>query len=186
MSFGHHLLITTVTHLEKCGQYGLLLEESRTEGRPLTKFLASRKAGGWQAPLTHLAGTAGAPQHPPSWGSGQVARRKERVVSYLCLALMCICKPLRLEALCPHSSQTNSFSPRCLNASCKRSSVRDRKHLEQVEHCKSTGERRVRQLAHSSAPRPAPRPSQHHAGRARLIPLHRDPPCSHLVQQPQL
>lgn len=71
MSFGHHLLITTVTHLERCGQYGLLLEESRTEGWSLTKFLASRKAGGWQAPLTHLAGAAGAPQHPPSWGSGQ-------------------------------------------------------------------------------------------------------------------
>lgn len=63
---------------------------------------------------------------------------------YLCLALMCICRPLRLEALCPHSSHTNSFSPRCLKASCRRSSVRDRKHLEQVEHCKATGEREVR------------------------------------------
>lgn len=63
---------------------------------------------------------------------------------YLCLALMCIWRPLRLEALCPHSSHTNSFSPRCLKASCRRSSVRDRKHLEQVEHCKATGEEGVR------------------------------------------
>lgn len=57
---------------------------------------------------------------------------------------MCIWRPLRLEALCPHSSHTNSFSPRCLKASCRRSSVRDRKHLEQVEHCKATGEEGVR------------------------------------------
>lgn len=61
---------------------------------------------------------------------------------------MCIWRPLRLEALCPHSSHTNSFSPRCLKASCRRSSVRDRKHLEQVEHCKATGEEGVRVGVH--------------------------------------
>lgn len=56
--------------------------------------------------------------------------------SHLCLALMCICSPLRLEARCPHSSHTNSFSPRCLKASCSWSSVLDRKHLAQVGHCR--------------------------------------------------
>lgn len=49
---------------------------------------------------------------------------------------MCICSPLRLEARCPHSSHTKSFSPRCLKASCSCSSVRDRKHLAQVGHCR--------------------------------------------------
>lgn len=81
------------------------------------------------------------PQHPLpklSWvsckgGGSTGARRAPR--THLCFALMCICKPLRLDALWPHSSQTNSFSPRCLNASWRRKSVRDRKHLEQAEHC---------------------------------------------------
>lgn len=115
-----------------------------------------------------------------------MACRKERVASYLCLALMCICKPLRLEALCPHSSQTNSFSPRCLNASCKRSSVRDRKHLEQVEHCKSTGERRVRQLAHTQLT--ALHPDQPRAPRSTTRAVHDSSRCigARLVQQPQL
>lgn len=53
---------------------------------------------------------------------------------HLCFALTCICKPFRLDARWPHSSQTNSFSPRCLKASCRFSSVRERKHLEQEEH----------------------------------------------------
>ena len=65
------------------------------------------------------------------WPQG---RRPRGGRSHLCLALMCICKPFRLDARCPHSSHTNSFSPRCLNASCNCSSVRDRKHLAQVGH----------------------------------------------------
>lgn len=72
---------------------------------------------------------------------------------------MCIWRPLRLEALCPHSSHTNSFSPRCLKASCRRSSVRDRKHLEQVEHCKATGEESVRIGVHPPQTHTQPFPS---------------------------
>lgn len=80
---------------------------------------------------------------------------------------MCIWRPLRLEALCPHSSHTNSFSPRCLKASCRRSSVRDRKHLEQVEHCKATGEEGVRTGVH---------PHQTHSDPA-FPQLLQGPPC---------
>lgn len=71
--------------------------------------------------------------HAPAWGKTTCA--------HLCLALMCICRPFRLEALCPHSSHTNSFSPRCLKASCSCSSVRDRKHLAQVGHYATDGAR---------------------------------------------
>lgn len=65
--------------------------------------------------------------------------RGSRANPHLCLALVCICRPFRLEARCPHSSHTNSFSPRCLKASCSCSSVRDRKHLAQVGHCRAEG-----------------------------------------------
>lgn len=53
---------------------------------------------------------------------------------YLWMALMCICRPFRLDARCPHSSHTNGFSPRCFAASCTRSSVRVRKVLGHWGH----------------------------------------------------
>lgn len=76
------------------------------------------------------------PSRPTRWpepaaGTGPGGRRAKL---HLCLALMCICRPFRLEARCPHSSHTNSFSPRCLKASWSCSSVRVRKHLSQVGH----------------------------------------------------
>lgn len=53
---------------------------------------------------------------------------------HLWMALMCICRPFRLDARWPHSSQTNGFSPRCLAAWCTRSSVRVRKALGHSGH----------------------------------------------------
>lgn len=81
---------------------------------------------GLQGPLSACAAWS---RHRASRGDGP----------HLCLALMCSCRPFRLEARCPHSSHTNSFSPRCLKASCSCSSVRDRKHLAQVGHCSKEG-----------------------------------------------
>lgn len=66
----------------------------------------------------------------PLAGSGRTRRRK-----HLWMALMCMCRPLRLDARWPHSSHTNGFSPRCLAASCTRSSVRVRKVLGHSGHC---------------------------------------------------
>lgn len=106
---------------------------------------------------------------------GQALGRQAR--PHLCLALMCICRPLRLEARCPHSSHTNSFSPRCLKASCSCSSVRDRKHLAQVGHCRAEGagpgEGRAGLLWE---PHPHPRPSE------QLWPQHQSVPGTYSVR----
>lgn len=83
----------------------------------------------------HAAANSVFQAHSLAWSQQQEQAWAETASSHLCLALMCICRPFRLEALCPHSSHTNSFSPRCLKASCSCSSVRDRKHLAQVGHC---------------------------------------------------
>lgn len=97
------------------------------------------------------------PSRPTRWpepaaGTGPAGRRAR---PYLCLALMCICRPFRLEARCPHSSHTNSFSPRCLKASWSCSSVRVRKHLSQVGHCRAggTGQREQGQGEGGAGPR---------------------------------
>lgn len=179
MSFAHHLRYYGLTLRGSADSLHFLWKrEEQNAGWPLIGFLAEFSAQhlrerGCLPPSSQLLSPA-----PPSRAhqGGSAARRarvtdgRTWVTSYLCLALMCICRPLRLEALCPHSSQTNSFSPRCLKASCRRSSVRDRKHLEQVEHCKATGERGVRQLARARFaayarnrpahhPRPVPPPA---------------------------
>lgn len=147
ISFGRQASRTTVCPLtNSCQHQQPALVRNRSTSPP-RKLEGSKH----RSATPHPAGDSPAPT-PQEHGekrSSVVTERREEVTSYLCLALMCICKPLRLEALCPHSSQTNSFSPRCLNASCRRSSVRDRKHLEQVEHCKSIGELGVRQLTHT-------------------------------------
>lgn len=138
-------------------------------GWPLGRFLAEVSArrpwdGGARCPRTTRS--------QEGRGGG---REDAGPVSYLCLALMCICRPLRLEALCPHSSQTNSFSPRCLKASCRRSSVRDRKHLAQVEHCKAAGARGQAARAPTAgapATRPLRPPAPHRVGLRRAVQLY--------------
>lgn len=83
-------------------------------------------------------------------------------------ALMCICRPFRLEARWPHSSHTKGFSPRCLAASCTRSSVRLKKVLGHSGHWNTPGTRHqlercnVKSGGHLSSstlpPAPLPKP----------------------------
>lgn len=123
-----------------------------------------------QVPLSEWKKVCSVCQQTDSWAPSLAwswARPRGRWANpHLCLALMCICRPLRLEARCPHSSHTNSFSPRCLNASCSCSSVRDRKHLAQVGHCRAegSGQRGQGQSQGEAArsPPPPPRPNTSH------------------------
>lgn len=119
----------------RCGYAGVCLScfSGRTHGHTSCTQKAARF---WGQKKTVCAA-------PAVWMElAMVERRRENMAwtrgfKHLWIALMCICRPFRLDARWPHSSQTNGFSPRCLAASCTRSSVRVKKVLGHSGHCRT-------------------------------------------------